>query len=386
MTSGAWAKDINIGAMVPLTGGGAFYGRLMRDIGQGVVNDINKAGIKGFDKMNIRFYDDGNDATIAASQIERAVSQGANFIWGGFVSTVERMMTRKAEELKIPTSLTNETSYEGVLCKTKYSIVPVAGSMEGGKIIAKYFKEQNVKTYAFIGADYVWCRTSDQSLAFYLRGTGIKKIYENWHDFSKVDYSSDIMKLKELKPDAVIRPFSGAGNYIIIKQMKDAGYWPRIFIADPTISGYQVTLDELGPDYIGDVMAWCTQDPRKPRWIEFAKTHKEKYGYWPTWLSHGMHDTLWLIKKAAETAGTLDPETVAKAMRNSSYDGVASSPCGPFQESGLPRKTAVNIIKFVKGPPPWSNQLPYHREVVCSLEVSPMCKEEIDKALGIISK
>ena len=38
VTDGFAEQDINIAFLVPLTGSGAFYGAVMRDVGQGVVN------------------------------------------------------------------------------------------------------------------------------------------------------------------------------------------------------------------------------------------------------------------------------------------------------------------------------------------------------------
>jgi len=382
VTTGAWAEDITAAIMVPLTGGGAFYGKIMRDIAYGVVDEINKEGIKGFGKINIRVYDTASDAAVTARKIERAVSLGANFIWGGFSSSVEEMMVTKANELKIPCLLTNEHTYVAIPCDdNKYAITPVLGTMEMGKICAKYFKEKKVKTYAIIGADYIYGRTWDRSLTMHLEGTGIRKVYENWHGFDKVDYSADIAKLKKLKPDAVVRSYGGSGEYVLVKQMKDAGYWPSIFIANCTMSGYQVTLDNLGEEYAVGVTAETCQDPEKPSWIEFAKSHKEKYGCWPTWLSQGAHDTLWLMKKAVETAGTLDPEVLAKVLHNVSYDGVSAYPIGPFQDFGYVKNGTIRLVEWCKGSPAWTNELGVHRETVCKLEAVPMCKEKVEQIL-----
>jgi len=68
-------------------------------------------------------------------------------------------------------------------------------------------------------------------------------------------------------------------------------------------------------------MAPSTQNPGKPAWINFAKTHQQKYGYRPTWLPDGKHDTLWFMKPlllcpTASTEGMvigLPPEAIAAA-------------------------------------------------------------------------
>jgi ABC-type branched-subunit amino acid transport system substrate-binding protein len=374
-------KDIKVAFLVPLTGGGAFYGTLMRDVGKAIVDEINKQGIKGFGKFEVIVYDEASDPTVAVGKMERAKMQGANFVWGGFSSAVEKAMVAKGEELKLPVIITNATSYEAFPNNTKYSVNPTMGSYEWGEMTAEYFKKEKVKTYAIIGADYLWGRTWDKTLTLDIKGAGIKKVYENWHDFSKVDFSSDIAKLKELKPDAVLRPFGGAGEYVIIKQMKEAGYWPRIYIGDTVDGGYQVLLDSVGEDYAVGVTAPSTQNPEKAAWINFAKTHQQKYGYRPTWLSDGMNDTLWFMKMVIEKAGSLDPDVLAKVMHESSYDGVSGSPCGPFQPCGQLRKGTAYLLKFAKGSPTWSDKIGVHREVVFKKDVVPLCKEGVEERL-----
>lgn len=377
-----WAKDITVAFLVPLTGGLAFYGKIMRAVGQAVVDDINKGGINGFEKILVKIYDDGSDPGVTAQNFERAVAEGANVVWGGVSSSVEAMMVKKANELRVPTFLTNEHSDDAIPCNNLYAITPTMTTWEISEICANYFKANNVKTYAIIGADYLYPRTWDRALTHFLKGTGIKKVYENFHDFSKVDYSADIVKLRELKPDAIVRPYGGAGEYIIVKQLKDGGAWPRIYIVGPEMGGYQVTIDQIGEDYALDVIAVTTQDPKNPRWMEFAKTHKEKTGFWPTWLSQGMHDTLWVIKLGAEKAKTLEPAVLAKAMHEVAYEGVTAYPVGPFQESGYVQKGKINMLKFVKGSPEWTKDLKIHREVVATLDgKTPMCAEKIKEVL-----
>ncbi|MCK4815148.1 ABC transporter substrate-binding protein, partial [bacterium] len=168
--TGVWAqeaKTISVAFLVPLTGGGAFYGKVMRDVGKGIIDEMNKEGIKGFGKIKVRVFDTATDPAVTARKIERAVHWGANFVWGGFASGVEKMMMSKAEELHVPCLLTNEHTYEACLCKTRFGITPVVGTVELGKICAKYFQQENVKTYAIIGADYGWGHTWDKSLTFH---------------------------------------------------------------------------------------------------------------------------------------------------------------------------------------------------------------------------
>lgn len=139
ITNGFAAQDVEIAFMVPLTGSGAFYGKVMRDVGKGIVDEINEAGIKGFGKMKVSVYDIASDPAIAIQQMERAVMQGANIIWGGFNSAEEKAMAAKSDELKIPYVMNNSTSYESFPRNRRFAVNPHPGSYELGVATAQYF-------------------------------------------------------------------------------------------------------------------------------------------------------------------------------------------------------------------------------------------------------
>lgn len=381
VTIGFAAQDIEIAFMVPLTGSGAFYGKVMRDVGKGIVDEINETGVKGFGKMKVSVYDIASDPAIAIQQMERAVMQGANIIWGGFNSAEEKAMAAKSDELKIPYVMNNSTSYEAFPRSRRFAVNPHPGSYELGEATARYFVHQGVKTYGVMGADYIWTRSWDKTVTLKLRGTPIKKVYENLHEFSKVDFSADIAKLKEIKPDGLLRMFAGTGEYSEVKQMKDANYWPRVYVGELAGGCPQVLLDQVGEKYAVGVANASTQNPANPKWIEFARKHLQKFNYRPTWFSDGINDTLYLIKKAVENAGTLDPEKLTKVIHATSIDGVSGYPCGPFQEWGGAERSVVYILKYVEGSPPWSNKVGVHREVVYKTEVKPLCKEDVEELL-----
>lgn len=381
VTDGSAAQDIEIALMVPLTGGGAFYGAVMRDVGQGVVDEINEVGVTGFGKMKVRVYDTASDPAITIQQMQRAAMQGANLIWGGFLSSEELAMAEKSDELKIPYIMNNSTSYEAFPKSRRYTINQTPGSFELGEATAKYFIKEGVKTYAVMGADYIWSRSWSKTVTLRLEGTGIKKVYENLHEFSKVDFSADIAKLKDLKPDALLKMYGGTGEYSAVKQMKDANYWPRIYVGELAGGCPQVMLDQLGDKYAEGLVNVSTQDPRNLKWIEFAKKHVQKYGYRPTWFSDGIYDSFWLIKKAVEKAGSLDPDKLLKALHESSFDGVSASPTGPFQDWGGAQKGVITFLKWTKGSPPWSDKVGVHREVAFETEFKPLPKEDIEELL-----
>jgi branched-chain amino acid transport system substrate-binding protein len=375
------AQDIEIAFMLPLTGSGAFYGKVMRDVGKGIVDEINETGIKGFGKIKVNAYDIASDPAIAIQQMERAVMQGANIIWGGFNSAEEKAMAAKADELKVPYVMNNSTSYEAFPRNRRFAVNPHPGSYELGVATAQYFLQEKVKTYGVMGADYIWTRSWDKTVTLKLKGSDLRKVYENLHEFSKVDFSADIAKLKEIKPDALLRMFAGTGEYSEVKQMRDANYWPRIYVGELAGGCPQVLLDQVGEKYAVGVTSMSTQNPANLKWVEFAKKHVEKFNYRPTWFSDGISDTLYLIKKAIETAGTLDPEKLNKAIHTTSFDGVSGYPCGPFQEWGGAERTVVHVLKYVQGSPKWSNKVGVHREVLFKTEVKPLCKEDVEALL-----
>lgn len=75
--------------------------------------------------------------------------------------------------------------------------------------------------------------------------------------------------------------------------------------------------------------AWTTEDPSQKAWIE---SYRAKFKRDPDATSIDGYDAVFVLKKAIEAAGSMEPDALQAALRKVSYDGVGGSIS--FDETG----------------------------------------------------
>lgn len=377
----ASAKEptLKIGFLCDMTGVSSWYGGIMNTLGRSVVDMINEEGIKGFSKIEVKTYDTRSDQPTACEQVTRAkVEDNMHVVWGSWVEA--QLIPYTNDFASIPYVMNNTTGLKPLKKDVRWVIVPSATSWDYGIATAGFFKEKGVKTWAITGQGWGegWLDAWAEGAKYALKNSDIKCVWDKEVPADKVDWTAEINEWKKLNPDALVIPNPGAGAFSIIKQMKDAGYWPKYVIFDPMAAGdYTVVKDALGKKYLLNLISVTSANLESPVWKEFAKKHLE-LGYFPYGFSAEMWDTLHLIKVAAEKIGpegVKDPRVFMDALRSSSYSGALGSTLGPFRENGLMQKVTVSFVQCVDGSPDWTDKVDFHWQ--------PIYKQDIPKQLSL---
>jgi len=370
---------LKVGFLCDMTGILSWYGGLMDTMGRAVVDSINKEGIKGFSKMEVKTYDTRSDQSTACEQVFKAKTEdNMDVVWGSWVEAELIPYTNKFAS--IPYVMNNTTGPKPLKKDVRWLINPDATSWDFGIATGEFFKKNEVKTWAITGQGWGegWLDAWAEGIKYTLKDTDIKCVWDKEVPAHKTDWTAEIIEWKKLMPDALVVPNPGAGAFSIIKQIKDAGFWPKYIIFDPMAGGdYSVIKDALGKRYILDLIVPTNSDVESPVWKEFATRHLE-LDYFPYGFSAEMWDTLHLIKVAAEKVGPIgvkDPKVFMEALRNSSYNGAMGHTLGPFRENGLLQKVTVSFVQCVDGSPDWTDAVDFYWK--------PIFKTEFPKQLSL---
>lgn len=363
---------LKLGLLAPLTGVSSLFGGYMNTVGRAVIEEINKEGIKGFSKMEVKTYDTRSDQPTAVEQINRAKTEDRmNVIWGDWV---EAFIVPTANNIQMPYVINNNTGLKILKNDVKWVINSDASSWDYGLAVGDFFKKNGVKTWAVTGQGWGegWLDGWAEGAKYALKDTDIKNVWDKEVPADKVDWTSEINEWKKLKPDAVVLPYPGAGAYSVIKQMKDMGFWPKYVIVDSMFGGdYAVAKDALGKKYMMDLIAPTNADVESPAYKEFVKKELD-LGYLPYGFSAEIWDTLHLIKVAAENAGpegVKDPAKFMDALKKATYNGALGHPIGPFRENGLSEKVNISFVQVVDGAPDWTNKVDFHWKPIFKTEI-----------------
>ncbi len=392
-TSGDSSNEpaLKIGFLTDNSGVLSFYGGIMNTLGRAVVDEMNKEGIEGFSKIEVKTYDTRSDQPTAIEQITRGKTEDQmDIMWGSWVEAQIIPFTNKFAS--IPYVMNNTTGTKVLSNDVRWTIVPSATSWDYGVATAEFFKQNGVKTWAITGQGWGegWLDGWAEGAKYGLKDSSdIKNVWDKEVPSDKIDWTAEINEWKKLKPDALVIPNPGAGAFSIIKQMRDAGYWPKYVIYDPMAAGdYSVVKDALGSKYLIGLISVTSADIDSQTWKDFANKSVE-LGYFPYGFSAELVDTLHLIKAAAEKIGpegVKDPQKFMEALRSSSVQGALASPLGPFRDNGLMEKATVTFVQAAAGSPEWSNKVDYHWEPIFKTDVEPLSREEAEKAWPALAK
>ena len=185
------------------------------------------------------------------------------------------------------------------------------------------------KRWILLGTDYVYPRTTNKILRYFLKSKGVKEsdIYETYTPFGHSDYQTIVKKIKEFsagKPTAVVSTINGDSNVPFYKELANQ----KLKAEDVPVVAFSVGEEELrGIDtsaLVGHLAAWnyfmSMDNPQNKefvsKWKAYVKKNKLPGGDKRV-TNDPMEATYIGIKmwaQAVEQAGTTDVDAVRQAV------------------------------------------------------------------------
>jgi len=146
------------------------------------------------------------------------------------------------------------------------------------------------------------------------------------------DFVPMLTRLKESspRPDLIVEVFTGAGNYILIRQAYEIGLAPtkETMFADPNDEYLSKEFWEtIGPggQYVIGYNVFSPKaklsDVGKKFMDNFAKTYNRA----ATSVTFGQYDAVYIMVDAIKRAGSLDGDKIAEALQSAKWDGASGT-------------------------------------------------------------
>lgn len=337
------------------------------------VEEINKAGIKGFSRIEYKVIDTETKPSVLARKIRREVGTWKPDVMGGAaLETTISPICVHAPKYKIPAFVGGHLSMSkylppGEVPVTKWVVYYGYADYWAGQLAGRFFEEMGAKKVCLIGGDYDWGYSNGMGLKAYWEKNG--KPFEIspviYTPLDKTDYTTEVSIVKKEKPDAIFCPYTGAGWFSVAKQLRDAGAMPRIMLYGTTYSnmgGAKIT----GAYGAENIYTLADHDPTSKAWPEFVKRWKVKYGKkaYPGAYTNNYYQVIYWIKTVFEKAQTKDPDTIIDLMQKTSFQNVCISAMGPLDGYGNNWGAKGAIIKFAPGASDLDPSFPLHEELV----------------------
>jgi branched-chain amino acid transport system substrate-binding protein len=320
----AWAQDIKIAVVGPITGSNAALGEQMKRGAEMAVKDINaKGGVLGR-KLALELADDACDPKQAVAAANDVVRKGVVFVAGHYCSSASipaSSVYHEAGVLQITPASTNPALTDDAARKGWNNVFRVCGRDDAqgaiaGKYLADKYKGKNV---AIIHDKTAYGKGLADETKKAMNSHGVKEaMYESINQGDK-DFTALVSKMKQANIDAIYFGGYQTEAGLIVRQARDQGLKALLIGGDALVTEefWKIT----GPAGEGTLMTFAP-DPRK---IPAAKQVVDAFmaqGYNPEGYTLYTYAAIQAFKDAAEKAKSVKLNDLSKTLKSMKADTV----------------------------------------------------------------
>ncbi|TET15171.1 MAG: hypothetical protein E3J82_01170 [Candidatus Thorarchaeota archaeon] len=325
-------EEINLGAILPLTGGAAKYGESAKRAIDLAVAEINSKGGIGRRKVRI-IYEDSQalpQQGVAAITKLGTVNK-VPVVIGAMASSVTLAIAPVAEKNKIvlisPVSSAPKISEAGdYVFRNCMSDV-----YEGAKMAAYAFKELGLRKIAILYVNNDYGSGLRGMVESRFKSLGGRVVTMQSFDQGSSDFRTQLAKIKQAKPEAIYM-VGYKEQILILKQAKEMGitqqFLGSVMFEDPEI------LEKVGKAADGVIYTYYPFDPAGEQELvsQFTNQFNKKYGTQPDIYAALSYDAMRIVASAIRRGG-MSPGRIKQALYDTKdFPGVAGSTT--FDENG----------------------------------------------------
>jgi len=352
-TAQAPGTPIKVGAMIPLTGGGATVGESGQIGVELAVRNINAAGGIAGRRIQLVMADYQTDATVGVSEAKRLVHQEKiELLIGPTYSQVTLAVLPILNEARIPSI--NVSGSEKLTPEVgPYAFSMLANAEAQSKLMVDHaIKTLKIRSAAILTDTGAQAKTAVEAMKAELAARNIKLAGAQEYQYRQTDMTPQLLALRRGSPDVILLFTSnGEDTGNMVKSLNELGWDTKVVgsfgatFSGPAlkIAGKDAYKNLTAVNYKG--FSYCPAEPTQRGFQEFvaqvkafkpAAFERQPLSYLSLW-----YDAVYVMKAAVEgTGGKTDGPSVAAWLEanSKSFRGI---------NSGL---TASKSTHFLVGP------------------------------------
>ena len=350
-------KAVKIGVLTPLSPpGDAGAGQLILRGAKMAAEDINaRGGILGGRKVDLVIEDDSGTPEKAVAAFRKLATQDqVSAVMGQFHSSVMEAAQALAEQYQIPVFST-QASAKGITEKhLNYTFRTHVIDPDRCRFWTGWIKERGFKRVALIAenTDYGIGLVDETKklIPSTLPGVELKTII---FDRAMVDFTPQLLEIKNWKPDVVLNGGVGSPAYLLIKQAYDVGLFPAV----PMLVSYDAPGRPEFWKSVGDkgnlvsfIVYYHATMKLTPQGEAFRKKYMEQFKEAPVYGAFNAYAQVSLIAEAINTAKSEKGEDIVKVLLTNKFNGwngtiSFSRGEGPYWQQWSPPMMIVQYTK-----------------------------------------
>ena len=327
-STGGFDGTYKIGSFMPLTGNSSMYGDTGDKAARLAAKQINEAGGILGKEVVIVSYDDKSSPEEAVKSVNKMLEvDQVDAILGSIHSGNIQACGDMIEEAKVPLVGTG-TSPQWLEKGWTYLFRCTLNTYYSSLSAIQACEALGVKTIGIFHSQDEYGKNGKDNMEALCEEYGIEIVVVESMKPGDSDLTAQCAKISEANPDAVYMIAVGNELPLMTKQIR-AGGVDGIIIGEQNLGAPEVK--EIAGDaadglVFGAAFVMPQNEPSEagiPEVVDFFQAYLEEYGEMcPTEVGARAYDGVYLLKEAAEKAGSVDGTAVRDAMYTLKYDGL----------------------------------------------------------------
>jgi branched-chain amino acid transport system substrate-binding protein len=309
----AQAQPVKIANLVELSGTGATAGTMFKSGIELAAKDINASGGILGRKVELTTLDTQTNPGVAKALAIKAIDEDVFAVFGPVFSgsvIVSAVETRRAEIPNFTAAAGATVTQQGnpYIFRTGFS-----QSVSMPKVARYIAQGVKAKTIAVIYVNNDFGKPGRDGIAKALEPYGVKVVADISTDPGQVDFSSPVLRVKQVNADAVFVYLNEEESGRALRELRKQG-WNKPIVGDVTLISQKVI--ELAGDAANGAVGHSemTADAPMPLIRTLRTKFEKEYGFTPDHNGIKGYIGLYMLKAATEKVGKFDRVAVAKAL------------------------------------------------------------------------
>jgi branched-chain amino acid transport system substrate-binding protein len=322
-SSGAWAENIKIAYIDPLSGPFAPVGQNQLKSWQYVADLANKSKWAGSNTFEVVGFDNKASPQESLTQLKAVIDQGYRYVAQGngsgvALALIDAINKHNERNPGKEVVFLNYAAVDPDLTNSKCSFwhfrFDANSDMKMEAMTSYMARDPNVKKVYIIGQNYAFGHQVTRAAKEYLKRKrpDIQIVGDDLHPIGQVkDFSPYVAKIKASGADTVITGNWGADLALLVKAAKDADLKANFYTYYAGTTGVPTAMGAAGADHVKMVAYW---HPNNETFSgkEIVEGFKQKYN--DDYYGMATYTAISMLAKAVNEAKSTDPVKVAFAM------------------------------------------------------------------------
>lgn len=312
------ADPLNLAIPLPLTGGQAKFGEMMKRSYEMAADEINaKGGVKGR-KIMLSFEDSQAKPDSARAIVEKLIDvKKQPIIIGEYTSACAKAVAAVANERKTPYLIV--ASADDSITQQQYKYVfrqNVPNAYYAGGLISFFSDIVKPQSIAILYESSDFGSSGATDMEKHAQRLGMKVLVKEKYEKGAVDFKPILSKVKQAAPDVIFMVSYVMDASLLMKQIKELRIDAKLFAGGAAGFALPEFVDNAkdAAEFVVTATLWTPQVKYKGA-KEYADKYKAKYGDFPSYHGASAYSAMYVMQDVVTRAKSMSTEDLTASMK-----------------------------------------------------------------------